>query len=241
MKQPLAVQEGRAADGQSYFYGALLGRAQDAALPFALRGFDRDNGGEFLNHHLLACPHERQKPVAFTRSRPYHSHDNAHVEQENWMWPRQPPGYDRLERAELVAPITALYAEAWGPLMNFFLPGLKLQQKWRENSRWKKRYEPARTAYQRLMEPGVPGRPRCAPAIERSLRESGPLCVESGIGATVETDPGGGGNRARPCGEERGGIDRESKLSNKHESLSQPHRPTHNFSVSFIHAATGRL
>ena len=66
----------------------------------------------------------------------------------------------------LVTPICALYPEAWGPLMNFFLPGLKLKTKWREKSAWKKRYEPARTAYQRLMEPGVLGRrPR------RELRE----------------------------------------------------------------------
>ena len=99
-----------------------------------------------------------QKARAFTRARPYHSDDNAHVEQKNWMWPRQLLGYDRLERAELVEPISALYQEVWGPLMNFFLPGLKLKEKWREKSQWKKRYEPARTAYQRLRDAGVLGR-----------------------------------------------------------------------------------
>jgi hypothetical protein len=40
LKQPLAVQEGRAADGQSYFYGALLGRVQDAALRGKLAEYD---------------------------------------------------------------------------------------------------------------------------------------------------------------------------------------------------------
>ena len=39
--------------------------------------------------------------------------------------------------------------------MNFFLPGLKLKEKWREKSAWQKRSEPARTAYQRLMDAGV--------------------------------------------------------------------------------------
>ena len=112
----------------------------------------------FLNHHLLGYLHERKKPVAFTRSRPYHSDDNAHVEQKNWMWPRQLLGYGRLEREEWVEPVSALYRDVWGPLMNFFLPGLKLKEKWREKSAWKKRYEPARTAYQRLMEEGVLGR-----------------------------------------------------------------------------------
>ena len=43
--------------------------------------------------------------------------------------------------------------------MNFFLPGLKRARKWRETSPWKKRYEPARMTYQRLMDQGgaVPG------------------------------------------------------------------------------------
>jgi hypothetical protein len=130
-------------------------RAVEEELPFALLGFDCDNGSEFLNHHLLGYLHQRKKPVAFTRSRPYHSDDNAHVEQKNWMWPRQLLGYGRLERPEWVEPVSALYRDVWGPLMNFFLPGLKLKEKWREQSAWKKRYEPARTAYQRLMDEGV--------------------------------------------------------------------------------------
>ena len=37
---------------------------------------------------------------------------------------------ERLKRTELVAPISALYADVWGPLMNFFLLGLKLKFKW---------------------------------------------------------------------------------------------------------------
>ncbi len=54
--------------------------------------------------------------------------------------------------------------------MNFFLPGLKLKTKWREKSAWKKRYEPARTAYQRLMAAGGLGRRarRKSPAAGRS-------------------------------------------------------------------------
>jgi hypothetical protein len=52
-------------------------RAVEARLPFGLLGFDSDNGGEFLNHHLWSCMRERQVAVEFTRSRPYHSDDNA--------------------------------------------------------------------------------------------------------------------------------------------------------------------
>lgn len=123
----------------------------EASLPFELLGFDSDNGSEFLNHHLVEHFALRDKPVGFTRSRPYHKDDNAHVEQKNWMWPRQLLGYDRLEDADLLDPINDLYKNAWGPLMNFFLPGLKLESKWREGSQWKKKYEPAQTAYQRLL------------------------------------------------------------------------------------------
>ena len=138
----------------------------EAGLPFKLLGFDSDNGSEFLNRHLRDHFALRSRPVGFTRSRPYHKDDNAHVEQKNWMWPRQLLGYGRLERAELVGPINELYQEAWGPLMNFFLPSLKLAEKWREQSHWRKRYEPAQTAYQRLAKcPRLSGRER------RQLRE----------------------------------------------------------------------
>ena len=127
----------------------------ETGLPFALLGFDCDNGGEFLNHHLWTYLAKRNVPVQFTRSRPYHSDDNAHVEQKNWAWPRQLLGYNRLEDPELVPPIYALYKEVWGPLQNFFLPCLKLKGKWREGSHWRKRYHKPQTAYQRLCELGT--------------------------------------------------------------------------------------
>ena len=124
-------------------------------LPFPLLGFDCDNGGEFLNRHLWQYMTLRKAPVEFTRSRPYHSDDNAHVEQKNWTWARQLLGYGRLEEARLVEPISALYREVWGPLQNFFLPCFKLEKKWREGSHWRKRYELPRTACQRLCAPGI--------------------------------------------------------------------------------------
>jgi len=130
-------------------------REVEQRLPFELLGFDSDNGGEFLNHHLWAYMRERKRAVEFTRSRPYHSDDNAHVEQKNWTWARQLLGYERLEDPHLVVPISALYREVWAPWQNFFLPCLKLERKWREGSHWRKRYEPPRTAYERLCAPGM--------------------------------------------------------------------------------------
>lgn len=127
----------------------------EGSLPFALLGFDCDNGSEFLNHHLWGYLAKRRCPVEFTRSRPYHKDDNAHVEQKNWMWPRQLLGYTRLEDQAAVVGICKVYAEVWGPLHNFFLPCLKLKRKWREGSHWRRSYEPPRTAYDRLCRPGM--------------------------------------------------------------------------------------
>ena len=130
----------------------VLEQTQDVEqnLPFELLGFDFDNGSEWLNWTLIKYLQTRIKPVRLTRSRPYHKDDNAHIEQKNWMWPRQLLGYGRLEDAAVVPRINGLYKEAWGPLHNFFLPSMKLQHKWREGSRWVRRHDRAQTAYQRL-------------------------------------------------------------------------------------------
>src|SRR5262245_5811642 len=130
----------------------VLERTQEVekSLPFAILGFDFDNGSEWLNWTLLRYLQVRRRPIGLTRSRPYHKDDNAHVEQKNWMWPRQLLGYGRLERPGWGEPINALYREAWGPLHNFFMPSMKLVKKWREGSRWKRRYDRPQTAYERL-------------------------------------------------------------------------------------------
>ena len=51
----------------------------EESLPFVLLGLDSDNGGEFINHHLVAYLGQRPKPVLFTRGRPYKKNDNARV------------------------------------------------------------------------------------------------------------------------------------------------------------------
>jgi hypothetical protein len=138
----------------------------EARLPFALLGFDFDNGSEWLNWPLVRHFQERPQPVRLTRSRPYHKDDNAHVEQKNWMWPRQLLGYGRLEDPAVVPLINALYREVWEPLQNFFLPSMKLVEKRREGSRIVRKHDAAQTAYQRLVASGQ----LAAPAARR-LRE----------------------------------------------------------------------
>lgn len=126
----------------------------EASLPFPILGFDFDNGSEWLNWTLIRYLQVRPKPVTLTRSRPYHKDDNAHVEQKNWMWSRQLLGYDRLENEELVTPINTLYKQVWGPLQNFFLPSMRLTEKTRVGSSWKRKYDKPQTAYQRLLNSG---------------------------------------------------------------------------------------
>ena len=141
-------------------------KAVEQALPFPILGFDFDNGSEWLNWSLIHYLQVRPQPVRVTRSRPYHKDDNAHVEQKNWMWPRQLLGYGRLEDERWLGPINALYTQAWGPLHNFFLPSMKLVKKWRVGSRWVRRHDRPQTAYQRLLAHG-----ELAAKARRQLRE----------------------------------------------------------------------
>ena len=123
-----------------------------AGLPFELKGFDCDNGSEFLNYHLLRYFTEHKPKIKFTRSRPYKKNDNAHVEQKNWSFVRQLLGYDRLENHKLVKRINNLYTKQWSLLQNHFCPTLKLKEKKRINSKYYKKYETPKTPYQRLIE-----------------------------------------------------------------------------------------
>ena len=123
----------------------------EANLAFELKGFDCDNGSEFLNHHLVRYFSNHKPKVKFTRSRPYKKNDNAHVEQKNWSYVRQLLGYDRLDNPQLVELINRLYANQWSLYQNHFCPTLKLLEKKRINSKYYKKYETPQTPYQRLM------------------------------------------------------------------------------------------
>ena len=126
-------------------------RDMEAALPFAVLGFDCDNGSEFLNWHLVHYFQNRRRRVAFTRSRPYHKNDNGHVEQKNWTHVRQLLGYERLNDPALCAAINKLYCEIWEPLHNFFCPSAKLISKDRHGAKLKRRHDKPATPCARLL------------------------------------------------------------------------------------------
>ena len=63
---------------------------------------------------------------------------------------RQLLGYARIEGAELIPAINALY-RTWGSFHNYFCPTLKLQSKMRIGAKTVRRYAPPQTPYQRLL------------------------------------------------------------------------------------------
>jgi hypothetical protein len=97
----------------------------EAALPFPILGFDTDNGGEFLNWHLVDYFGKRRVPIRFTRSRAYRKNDNARVEQKNWTHVRQLMGYGRLEGEQVAELLDELYRKEWSLFRNFFCPVMK--------------------------------------------------------------------------------------------------------------------
>jgi len=132
-------------------------------LPFPLLGIDSDNDSAFLNDQRLRyCQREQ---ITFTRCRPYKKNDQAHVEQKNWCVIRRLVGYDRLEGEEAAAALNAAYEvlRLWN---NFFQPSVKLIEKHREGAKVRKKYDEAKTPYQRVL-----ASPDVAEAHKEALRQ----------------------------------------------------------------------
>lgn len=118
-------------------------------LPFPLLGIDSDNGSEFINDHLIRyCQSEG---ITFTRCRPYHKNDQAHVEQKNGSVVRQLVGYDRYTTPPALAQLSRVY-ELARLHVNGYLPVMKLVSKERVGSKITKRYDTPTTPYRRAVQ-----------------------------------------------------------------------------------------
>jgi hypothetical protein len=125
----------------------------ESSLPFQLKGFDSDSGSEFLNRTLIKYfTHRPKDSVQFTRSRPYHKDDNAHIEQKNWTHVRQWFGYYRFDNPAVVRLMNDLFKNEWRLYHNFFLPSVKLIAKERIGSRIIKRHDHPQTPFRRLLK-----------------------------------------------------------------------------------------
>ena len=123
----------------------------EASLPFDLLGLDSDNGGEFLNHHVVQWCHHRPRPVFMTRSRPYKKDDNAHVEQKNWTHVRQNFGYERYDNPDVVELMNTLVKGPYGQLLNYYHASLKLEKKERSEGRVRRHYGEPQTPLARVL------------------------------------------------------------------------------------------
>jgi len=135
--------------------GAVLVQLKELeqAVPYPMKNFHTDNGGEFLNWALHRHLTGRAVQLPWTRSRAYRKNDNAHCEQKNWTHVRQLFGHERFGHAELVPLMNALYAREWSQWTNHFKPTFKLLKREKKDGRTKRIYEPRpRTPYQRLLE-----------------------------------------------------------------------------------------
>jgi hypothetical protein len=123
-------------------------------MPFALKGIDSDNGSEFINNHFIRfC---RANSVTFTRSRPNKKNDSCYVEQKNWSLVRVTVGYARYDTQEQTDLLNRLYA-VLRLYSNYFQPVMTLTSKERNGSRVTRRYDEAKTPYQRAMlHPEIP-------------------------------------------------------------------------------------
>ena len=129
-------------------------------LPFPLLGIDSDNGGEFINHHMV-CYCEREK-ITLTRSRPAHKNDNCYVEQKNWTLVRKTVGYLRYDTEEELSLLNQLYAIV-RLYTNFFLPVTKCVSKVRRGSKVIKHYDAPQTPLMRVL---------ASPCIDDSVKQS---------------------------------------------------------------------
>lgn len=142
---------------------AMFGRGQHAAveqlaqietfLPFPWLGLDSDNGGEFINRHVLRwCQKNRGEPIYYTRSRPYRSNDNAHIEQKNWTHVRHWFGYERHDNPEVADLINELASGELRQFLNLFSPSMKLLAKTKSPAgKERRQYDKPVTPYARVL------------------------------------------------------------------------------------------
>jgi hypothetical protein len=117
-------------------------------LPFPIQGVDTDCGSEFINYELLDYCEENH--ITFTRARTHRKNDQAHVEEKNGSVVRRLVGYDRFEGWKAWEALARLYRVV-RRYVNFYQPSLKLLEKERIGAKVSKKYDDAKTPYQRVL------------------------------------------------------------------------------------------
>lgn len=118
-------------------------------LPFPLLGIDFDTGAEFVNWHLVR--YSRREKITYTRAREEKKNDQNYIEQQNFSVVRRFVGYQRLDTYRQLTILNCLY-DLLSDYQNFFQPVMRLKEKVRNGTRLTRRYDKAKTAYQRVLE-----------------------------------------------------------------------------------------
>lgn len=145
---------------------AFLGKEQESIVdsialmrvrfPFAMLGWHSDCGSEFLNDGVCSYLEDPKNFVVQTHGRAYKKNDQARVEQSNWTQVRQSFGYDRVEEQKVVDCMNDIYRNELRILRNFFTCTLKQKSKIKVNSKYKRKFHPPQTPYERVMaDPSV--------------------------------------------------------------------------------------
>ena len=128
-----------------------------ARIPFPIRELHPDNGGEFLNAHLLTFLKTRYPEIALSRSRPAHPNDNRLVEQKNHTLVRQYLGQRRFDTVTQTRFLNTTYDQL-SDLYNFIQPVMRqIDKQWVPDSDsrsgyFKRIHDQARSPFRRLCE-----------------------------------------------------------------------------------------
>lgn len=140
---------------------AIAGRSQQMTheglkniqkrLPFKIAEIHPDNDSGMIND--LIYRYCEKEGIKFSRSRPNKKNDNAWVEQKNWTHIRKLVGYLRYDTYLERTVMNELYRDM-SLYKNFCQPVMKLIAKERIGGKIKRKYDVAKTPYQRLLELG---------------------------------------------------------------------------------------
>ncbi len=169
---------------------AVLGRGQRAMvggfehmlerLPFPVIELHPDNGSEFFNQHLVGFWKDKVKGVQLSRSRPYQKNDNRMVEQKNDT--RVAPvsgavasGYPGADRGAQCARIAQMWL-----YYNLFQPVLHLREKTLVADKVVRKWDTAKTPYERLLASSVLSSEQQA-RLQQLYEHTNPLALREAI------------------------------------------------------------
>jgi hypothetical protein len=155
-----------------------------ARIPFPVLEVHTDNGGEFLNAHLVHFWRGKYSGIFLSRTRPYHSQDNRFVEHRNGALVRALLGRDRLDSAQQTRQLNHAYDIVWS-YFNFFQPVMRQTEKTIESGRTHRKHQDVRTPFQRVSDS------LCAPAplqeqLLRRFRRTNPFTLRDDLDRSLD-------------------------------------------------------